>query len=473
MDREKIMSRSVRIRNNNKPASILIRSDKFTATASNDQQKEVLDDLVRRENDFLEQVRDFAKRAEVLKSNQATVLTGRKKIEDRMIGILSFATSIELYRRFLEERSMNATQQLAEQIDDLALFQQFVEMTEKSVEKCNEMIGTDLNNEIEAENFEEELELEALEAENTTRRMILEIKKQIARKPSTISKQKPLIIKRPPQSASFSAEEQFLYDQLDINKSQELVDKNKQSQQKTNQDKLEVLEILLAQLEIKYIQEVVDKAKKSQQKLNQEHFALEQYESDFSNRVQALAERYNMKKEKMKSLRKKLSDNEKIRLNINELNEENARLRTTLCGTTDGSSDERRFRAYFLKVQERYDLDKVDIISYQARCDDRYKYAKKRRHEYKKRLEQKKNLEEEIQKLDEECLNKINEVIEIERQEHEMEVALNKKLKEMQNILIQNDEEASFESSCVPPSQVEELQKIISLVSNNENTNLN
>lgn len=432
------MNRSVRLRNN-KPASILIRSDKFTSTASNDEQKKKLDDLIRRENEFLEEVRDFSRRAEVLKSGQATVIKGRKNIENRMIGILSFATSIELYRRFLEERSMNATEQLAEQISDLDLLQQFVEMTEKSVAKCNEMLGPDLNDEIEAQNFEEQLELETLVTENASRRIILELQMQFDQKPSIITKEKPLEIKRIPQRESFSVEEQ----------------------------------ILSAQLEIKKSAELVKKASERQKKLNQEHFELEQIESDFNTKVQNMTERYKMKKDKMKTLRTKLSEIEKLRININELNEQNAQLKSNLCNLYDSNAEPRRSYSRIMRAQEKNDLDKMELTDIITKYEGRIKFAKKRRHEYNKRLKRKGEFEEEIQKLDEECQRKINDVMEVERQEHEMEVQLNQKLKEIQNILAESDDEVTFESQCTPVSQEEELQKIISLVSNNENVNLN
>lgn len=433
------MNRSYRFRNNNKPASIMIRSDKFTSTASNIEQKEKLDDLVRRENEFLEEVRNFSKKAEVLKSGQATVVKGRKSIEDRMIGILSFATSIELYRRFLEERSMYATGQLAEQISDLDYLQQFVEMTEKSVLKCNEMLGADLNDEIEAQNFEEQLELETLETQNASRRIILDLQMQLSKKPEFPSKEKLLKIKRIPQKDAFPTEEQILYAQLEIKKSEELV----------------------------------KKASQRQQLLNQEHFQLEQIESDFNTKVQNMTEKYKMKKEKMKNLRTKLSEIERLRININSLNEQNARLRTELCNVSDRCAEPRRYHSHNLKLQEQLDLAKYELINIQTRYNDRLNYAKKRRHQYHKDLKMKAALEEEIQKLDEECQNKINEVMEIERQEHEAEVNLNKKLKEIQEILTASDQEATFDDRCSPVSQEEELQKIISLVSNNENVNLN
>lgn len=433
------MNRSVRYRSNNKPASILIRSDKFTSSASNNEQKEKLDDLVRRENEFLEEVRDFSKKADVLKSGQTAVVNGRKKIEDRMLKILSFATSVELYRRFLEERSMNATSQLAEQISDLDSLQQFVEMSEKSVAKCSEMLGSDLNDEIEAQNFEEQLELETLETENASRRIINDLHKQLAMKPTFISKEKPLKIKRILQKDAFPTEEQILYAQLEIKKSEELV----------------------------------KKAIQRQQLLNQEHFQLEQIESDFNTKIQNMNERYKMKKEKLKNLRTKLTEVENTRIKINELNEQNARLKTILYNTTDSGAEPRRKHSLYVKCQEKYDFDKYENANYLAKYQERLRYAKKRRHQYKKRCESKEEFEAEIEKLDEECQKKIMEVMEIERQEHEMEVNLNKKLKEIQDILIKNDEEATFESKCTPVSQEEELQKIISLVSNNENVNLN
>ncbi|OHT14883.1 hypothetical protein TRFO_14666 [Tritrichomonas foetus] len=432
------MNRSTRFRNG-KPASISIRTDKYTSMAVNNAQKEALEDLVQRENDFLEAVRDFSVKAEDLRARQLLVLKGRTKLEDRMIGILTFVTSIELYRRFLEERYMNASQQLAEQVDDLGSYQEFIELNEKSVEQCSSMLQSDVNDQIEAENFEEQLAVDTLISQNSARSMILRIKQQLMAKPSQITSEKPIEISH-----------KSLFDALPDDG-----------------------EMDLAKLELEKSQELFDKTQTRQQKLNSIHNELEQLENDFHMKIHNSADKYRIKANRIENLRNNLFDIEKMQLDINTMNENNARLKTTLCEALDGDAGIRRDHAIYKRKQDKIDADKCDINFIKNRYEDRRKYAKKRRHIYKKREQEVSVLQAEVDEAEAICCQKIQEVLDLEKQEHEMEVKLNNKLKEIQNIMIQSNEEASFENSCTPVSQVGELQKIITLVSNNENIMLN
>lgn len=425
------MKRTSRL-HNNKPTTKARRTDIFLATPQTDEQKEKLADLIRRENEYLEAMRDFSTKATTFAQGQSVAKRSRRTLEDRIVRVLTFATSIELYRRFLEERFLHASNQLAEQLNDLDPYQKMIEIQEKSVETCSSMLLLDVNDDLESQNFDDELALDSLIQENLTRRTILELRKEILNRPSLIVPENPVHYEETQSIIPFMQEEELLSAELEVQKSQELL----------------------------------EKFSEKQKHLNETHFELEKLENEFASSMQTATEQYKMKMHQIDNLRNSISEIEQLQLSINEMNEKNARLQSELCSNLDNDRDARRNAAACTRITDRRDTNYQEVIDMKTRYEDSLKFAKKRRHQYNKRLQAKEEYEIEIKKMEQECEKKIEEVNQIEKQEHHLEMELNDKLKEMQKILTDCNEEATLENNCTPVSQIAELQKIINLVSN-------
>ena len=432
------MKKSVRFRSS-KPASVTVRTSTFTSTAPSSSARALESDLAAREFHFLEEVRHFSGLASELKQDQRRVYAGKEALEDRMLGVLSFATSIELYRRFLDERESYAHTKLAQPLNENDVFEKYVDGEEKSAEKCRELVEPDMNDELERINFEEQLALDTLLSKNTAKSLALQLRRALLNEPSTVSIQKPLELAKRTMTSAFSAESQIEFAKLEQKKANELFEKTAQRQ--------------------KMIDEI--------------HRKLEQYESEYNNRIRQNKERYQLKIKRLQALRNNMFEVEKNLMEIHRLSEENAKLKVRLLRQLDNDAAVRREHSGCIRLQDKIDSDKNELAAMKNRYEDRRNYAKKRRHAYKKRQKEVQVVQEDVDKAEKDCQERIQQVLDIEKQEREMEVKLNNKLKEMQNILVENNEEPSFESSCTPVSQVGELQKIITLVSNNENSILN
>lgn len=404
----------------------IYRASVAPSTASQDRRFE---DLLERENDFLRQLKEFSESAELLRKEQLEIDDIKLKLEDKAIGILTFTTSIELYRRFLDEREQNARQLLCDPIDDPSAIEDVVNRIEASLKYLGCDVSSTINDDIEVSNMQEDMEVQALENENLSRRMQYLLRRALLDTPPFV--------------------EQV----------QRITYEGEADREETDKARME-----LAQAELKRANDLNALSDELQKRLEDLHEKLEAMEEEADAQLLAARSKYMEKEKIIEDLRSKVGERDELLLSINSMNEKIGKLKLELAAARDQRGDLNRGHAL---LQRRKDLCEFDQQQNQSRIqkmEDRKKFARKRRHNNKKRVEDLKVTEKEVEEFQQQCDEYLDSILAIEDESHEVEVQLNAQLKEAQRLSQDVFEESTFEDSCVEVSKTAEMHKVFGLV---------
>jgi hypothetical protein len=86
-----------------------------------------------RKQAFLVDLQLFAHEFKRLRDEQYRVDTATERLESRMINVISFSITLEMFRRFLNHRAAEANLILAEPIDDITPLQERVDLAEATL----------------------------------------------------------------------------------------------------------------------------------------------------------------------------------------------------------------------------------------------------------------------------------------------------------------------------------------------------
>lgn len=411
--------------------SILVGSEQSSAASRSSTQSVGTQHLTkaqiieRKEAEFLKLVEQFGQDAENLKQQQRRVDMRKTRLEDRMIGILSFTTTIELYKRFLDERYINANQVLTMPAESLVSMENYIEKLESYIKQIGENAGNLTTSDLEFTISREELDVETMEAQNTARSALLQLRKAQQIKPQA---QIPIILERKLDSD----EEPPVFDFNDV-----------------------------------YIdEEMFTRLKKRQVNFDDSISKLEESETTSNNKTRASQLKYRAKTRQIKDLRNRLIENEKIRLDISDEIVQISDLRQTLCEVQDELGKAKRNKDFLSLLEKLNQADAKDLASYKAKIEERKLYSRKRKHQYKKHKAAVDDYKAEVDKAQEEYDAYEASVIELENQIHEAEMNINSVLKHTQYQYAELNENSIIETDTSHISKLDELQKMVSLVFN-------
>ena len=396
---------------------------------STESQDRRLEDLIERENEFLRQLKEFSQNAELLRRDQLELDDVKGKLEDKAIGILTFTTSIELYRRFLDEREANARSLLCDPVDDTTALEEIVTRLEASLKYLGCDVSSTINDDIEVGNMQEEMEVEALENENLSRRMKYSVLRVMLDRPMKVDSVKKI---------TFDGEE----DRKEIDKAR----------------------IELAQAALKRANDLNELSDARQKKLDEIYAKLEAMEDEADAQLDECRGKFKAKEKMIEELRDKVKERDDLLLSINTMNEKVGKLILELASLRDQKGDLSRGYNLQQRRQELCDFDKQQNQSRVGKMEDRKKFARKRRHNNKKRREELKITEQEVEQFQQQCEEYLESILAIEEESHDVEVALNSKLKEAQGLTEDVFNESTFESSCIGVSTKQEMHKVFGIV---------
>jgi chromosome segregation ATPase len=381
--------------------------------------------LVEKEQAYLADLQQFAQELKVLRTDKYRVDTATERLETRMINIISFSTTIEMFGRLLNDREIRAQLIMGEPVDDTSYLQErvdFLEATVRSLPDGHSQVNEDIKN----ANFDDQVAIELLESQNVARRLKLQLQRRVQSRSwaGKVAKVKFTARERRPVDVA----RQHDIAQKDLITAEEVAALSNQRQH----------ELDAIQQELTRRENAVDAA-------------LRQHQAE-----------QDPKERRIAALRQELHENASLCLQINGLREENSQLREQLFRLLDSGSDVRRERAQLDNAQKNHEFFADDARRGQARLNDRRRAMAKRDQQIEERRAKMWEKQEPIQQAEVDVEAKLNEVLELEEQGHKVEQALNKVLKETQLIV-------GFPVRVVKQAhRTQEMEKMFSLVTKHE-----
>ena len=373
----------------------------------------------------------------------------KKKLEDRMIAILSFNTYIMLYGRALETWQANAKSSLADPIDDLETLENLVQKEEQvceSLQKILEEEGTNKLQEaviLDQNKIDQFVQNQIVQKNNLQfRQLKLEKEKQLLKPiPSSIEKlsNKKEVFDLNQQSS------QNRY-HIDIqNLPTDLTDYDKFVKQSTT---LNISSLIQKQLQLR---------KRSAE------LALE--EEKFNNYYSQNSRIMNEKALKLNELTEEIHERTHLLLQIDRQTTLNARLKIDYAKIRDDSCEKRREAAFIDYLRDANTQNQEETKRMQEKMEQMKTILKKRKKHAAKREKNLLTLQDEIESATKDKDLYEATVIQLENKVFQAQMKLNLKLKEAQILsnYVPSEDVINEKGKRIP--RLEEISKVVELVS--------
>jgi hypothetical protein len=388
---------------------------------------EMEQELLMREQAFLADLRQFGEDLTVLRTNQRRVDSATELLESRMINILSFSTAVEMFHRLLNEREGHARIMLCEPIDDLTWLEDRVNTVETALEGVG-VARSKVNEEIATGNLQTLAAIELLESQNVARRIQMQLRKRLQMQMSAtkVAAVKFVQHRSPPDPRARARR--------------------------------------AAQADLEAAESISALALRRQRELDARHRKITDKENALDDTLRLHQARHSESERAIATLRENLHENARLLLDVNGLREANAQLRETLMGMCDDGSAVRRERAMLDNAQRVHELNEEDAQKGRTRMTERTRAIAKRDIGMEQHRDGLAIRGVPIHELEEECQAKLQEILEIEEQSHQVELRLNTVLLRTRAL------EGSFaEGRGVGRAQrTIELDKVLALVTKHE-----
>jgi hypothetical protein len=380
--------------------------------------------LAIREAAFLADLRAFYFELQLHRHNLNRVDTGTSQIETRMINILSFSTTVEMFLRQLDVRTAHAHSILSESPDDLTALEHLTELAEAAVCSLPSLSST-VNDDLSLSLVQSQLATELVESQNAVRRTHLSLARRDRFRTARVAPirfaARPTARAPPPPPPPPRA----------------------------NAETAETAAAALSAL-----------SSSRQRALDATHGALAAAEAELDAELQRNRGAAAAREARIAALRAELHENAALEVALAGARDENARAVEEIADLRDSGARLRREAAAFGGARGRAEADAAEAKRDAGAVEERGRSAAEREERIAKRREELPAKEAEIACGEEECAAKGRDVGEIEERGHALELRLNEVLRETSAIV------AACPLAMVVgrEQEMQELEKIYGLV---------
>lgn len=373
----------------------------------------------------------------------------KKKLEDRMIAILSFNTYIMLYGRALETWQANAKSSLADPIDDLETLENLVEKEEQiceSLQKSLENEGTFKLEEVvmlDQNKIDEYLQNQLVQKNHLLFKKLKLEKERQSLKPIPRSIQK-------------------------INEKKEVIDFKQQNPSNRYHIDIQNLPTDITDYE-KFIQQSttinISSLIQKQQQLRKRQADLALEEEKFNNYYSENSKKMNEKTLKLNELTEEFHERTHLLLQIDRQTTLNSRLKADYAKLKDDSAEMRREFAFLDYLRDANSQNQEETKRLQEKMEQMKTILKKRKKHFAKREKNLLALQDDIENATKEKDLYEATVIQMENKVFQAQMRLNLKLKEAQILsnYVPSEDVINEKGKRIP--RLEEISKVVDLVS--------
>ena len=373
----------------------------------------------------------------------------KKKLEDRMIAILSFNTYIMLYGRALETWQANAKASLADPIDDLETLENLVQKEEQVCESLQKILEEEGTNELQEKvmldqnKIDEFVQNQLVQKNNLQfKKLKLEKEKQLLKPTPTsiqkLSDKKEIIdFKQPPNQNRYHIDLQNL--------PTDLTDYDKFIQQSTTMNMSSLIQ------------------KQLQLRKRQADLAIE--EEKFNSYYSQNSRVMNEKILKLNELTEEFHEVTHLLLQIDRQSVLNSRLKIDYAKIRDDSAELRRGMAFIDYLRDSNAQNQEETKRMQEKMEQMKTILKKRKKHFAKREKNLLTLQDDIESATKEKDLYEATVIQLENKVFQAQMKLNLKLKEAQILAdyVISEDVINEKGKRIP--RLEEISKVVELVS--------
>jgi DNA repair exonuclease SbcCD ATPase subunit len=277
-------------------------------------------------------------------------------------------------------------------------------------------------------NFDDQIALELLQSRNVARRMELQLRKRVQSRTWSVKVAKV-------KFASKEAPPSDLARELEV-----------------------------AQNDLQKAEEVAALSSKRQRELDELNRELTEFESAVDTELKRHQTEQFQKDQRIAKIRSDLHENARLQFEVSDLREANSQLREQLIQLLDDGSDLRREQAMFEHAQRNAEWLAEDARRGEVRLNERIKAIARRDQQIEKRKAEVEQKGLPIKEAEDACAAKLKEVLELEERTIQVELDLNKVLKETHLIACGVPIVKSVDKS----RRTQEMEKVFGLVTKHE-----
>lgn len=370
----------------------------------------------------------------------------KKKLEDRMIAILSFNTYIMLYGRALETWQANAKASLADPIDDLETLENLVQKEEQVCQDLQKILEEESTNKLQEKVIQDQDKIDEFVQNQIVQKNNLLFKKLKIEKEKQLLKPTPTSIQKiASKKEDYKQNSQNRY-HIDIqNLPTDLTDYDKFVQQSTTVNISSLIQ------------------KQQQLRKRQAELAIEEekFNSYYAQNSRIMTE----KTLKLNELTEEIHEVTHLLLQIDRQTTMNSRLKIDYAKIRDDSAELRREMAYIDYLRDSNTQNQEETKRLQEKMEEMKTILKKRKKHFAKREKNLLTLQDDIENATKEKDLYEATVLQLENKVFQAQMKLNLKLKEAQILsnYVPSEDVINEKGKRIP--RLEEISKVVELVS--------